>query len=117
VGGVVDATDWDGELLERHVKAKEEEGSIPFELFLPNPSLSTTSSAHCIRRDVLGAGAMARKRRTGVDVKVWVIVVVVVIGVERVCAVEEGWWDGAGIADEALGGGLRAVSSGCRYAV
>lgn len=59
--------------------------------------MSTTSSAHCIRRDVLVAGAVARSRRTGVEVEVWVVVVVIVAA-ERVCAVEEGWWDGAGIA-------------------
>ena len=48
-----------------------------------------TSSAHCIRRCSLGAGAVARRRRTGAVVDVWVAVAVGV-SVERVWAAEEG---------------------------
>ena len=51
----------------------------PFDLFRPSPSLSTTSSAHCIRLLLCGEGVVARKRRTGVDVKVCVVVAVVVV--------------------------------------
>lgn len=51
---------------------------MPLELFLPKPSLSTTSSAHWIRREVLGSGDVARRRRTGVEVEVRVVIVVVV---------------------------------------
>jgi len=66
----------------------------PFDLFRPNPSLSTTSSAHCILRRALGAGPVARRRSTGVEVCVWVCVAVVEV-VEDVEA-REGWVGGAG---------------------
>lgn len=51
----------------------------PLDRFRPKPSLSTTSSAHCIRLLFCGEGAVARRRRTGVEVRVWVAVVVVVV--------------------------------------
>ena len=63
--------------------------NAPFDRFRPKPSLSTTSSAHCIRLLLCGEAAVARRRRTGVEVRVWVAVVVVV-GVEW--AWEEGFW-------------------------
>lgn len=52
--------------------------NAPFDRFRPKPSLSTTSSAHCIRLLLCGEAAVARRRRTGVEVSVWVAVVVVV---------------------------------------
>ena len=63
----------------------------PFDLLRPSPSLSTTSSAHCIRLLFCGEEALARSRRTGVDVRVCVAVAVVVV-VEWFR--EEGWWWG-----------------------
>ena len=54
-------------------------GHRPLDLLRPNPSLSTTSSAHCIRLLLCAEGAVARRRRTGVDVRVCVAVAVVVV--------------------------------------
>ena len=71
---------------------------VPFDLFLPKPSLSTTSFAHCILRRVLGVGPAARRRRTGVEVCVCVVVVVEVV--EWMCECEACWWDGGAIVAE-----------------
>lgn len=51
----------------------------PLDRLRPSPSLSTTSSAHCIRRLLCGEGAVARRRRAGVEVRVCVAVAVVVV--------------------------------------
>lgn len=75
------------------------EYDVPLDLFLPKPSLSTTSSAHCIHPRVLGAGPVARRRRTGVGF--CLCVCVVVEAAECVC--EACWWDGGAIVVE-LGG-------------
>ena len=67
--------------------------SLPLDLFLPKPSLSTTSSAHCILGLLAcSGGAVARKRRTGVEVIVWVAVGVVELGAlvgRKVCAADD----------------------------
>lgn len=76
---------------------------VPFELFLPRPSLSTTSSAQRMRRSEAGAGDGAPRRRSvmggggamvglrGVSVWVWVVVWVVVDGAAgRVLCVVDG---------------------------
>ena len=76
----------------------ESEGGMgyqPFDRFLPMPSLSITSSAHCIRRRSLGGAPVARSRSTGVEVAVCVAVIVVE-GADRVWAAEEGWYVVAG---------------------
>lgn len=73
----------------------------PFDLFRPSPSLSTTSSAHCIRRLSCGEGSVARRRRTGVDV--WVCVAVASVVVVGLLLRERGWWCWWGIWGDSNG--------------
>lgn len=96
-----------------------EERNGPFELFLPKPSLSMTSSAQRMRRSDAGAGdGSPRRRRVMGDgarvglwgVRVWVCVVVFVCVVVDCAAVRVLWACGGAMSRWWTESGMEAAN-------